>query len=388
MDTESVYDGASDMDMMGGFRKKKMTTPNGGFKGHMMKNKISAVVEGLSRGCWKCIQEDTGAVISSSDFWEQDISMLRRILKLETCSVPEISLFRACKEWSEGVCRKSGVQLTEENKREALGQQTLRLIRFPVMTVDEFQWEVVPSGMLCYTDVQSLLHALTNRHKGFGSSYNDKPRSTVMLNQKTRDVQPAEGSFSVPDKPVYSSVQDDPFDCMLGAELFRAFLKQAGDGGRHVGSNADELPSSPSGSRSRLPPLTPRGRSRGEPVPPSSPNKGSAPRKAQLQMVMGSRIDTELSQDGLVVEGGGRRPLPNDFCRLAPGLYRFRNEILVEIWLKDGEAMVTNHGHNPAVGAFPDMPVDIDTARSRLDIPAGMAEARGGVPLVAFLCRQ
>lgn len=339
-------------------------------------------------------------MISSADFWDQDVSTLRKIMQLDNCSVQEIALFRACNEWAERSCRKSGLPANQENKRDALGLQTLQLIRFPVMSVDEFQWEVVPTGMLAYQDVQSLLQSLCCRGVSFGSRYNNKPRSIrASKNEKSLFLEQPEGSVFAPDKPVYSCVEDDPLDCMLGAELLRAFLKQTVDdqAGRQPGSNPSEAPSSPSASRARLPPLTPRGGAAPpggrEPTAPDSPRRAGPgrPRKAQFEMVMGSRIDTEESQDGIVVHGGGKRPEPNDFMRLAPGFYRFRDEFLIETWLREGEAMVTHHGAydaNPGSVYIYQWPSDATTARSRLGIPYGTAELKGGVPLVSFLCRQ
>lgn len=305
-----------------------------------------------------------------------------------------------------GSAEKSGQAVNEETKYAVLGQETLNLIRFPCMTVDEFQWEVVPTGLLPYQDVQSLLNTMLSRSASFGSEYNSNPRSNKTLKDKHQG-ESHDQTFAEPDKPVYCCVEDDPLDCMLGAELLRAFLKQTVDGGakRNGGAHASEPPTSPSASRARLPPLTPRsegkaGSIRGDPLPPTSPKAGGAsPRKKQYEMVMGSRIDMEQSTDGIVVQGGGRRALPTDFLRLAPGFYRFREEFLIEIWLRDGEAMVTNHGeHNAMLGkamggssvcyASPSTPLDVATARARFNIPVGKAEMKGGVPLVSFLCRQ
>lgn len=420
-DAETVFSGAEDSDggdARGGFSKKEMNFSSG-FKGTMLKIKISNFAEDLSGRCWRCIQEDTGAVVSSPDFWEQDVSMLRKILRLDTCSISEIALFRACNEWADQQCKKTGLASTAERKREILGEESLHLIRFPTMRLEEFQWEVVPTGMLVYEDVQSLLNSMTSRGSAFGTAYNDKPRSNKTLKgEKNRALDDVVTDLT-PTSPIYSAVHNDPLDSMLAAELLGSHLKQTVEDqtpandpngaspaptsfATGVGySSLSPRTASLSASRSRLPPITPRsmgasggGVGRGEPVPPTSARGPRSPKKVVAEMVMGKHMDTEESEDGIVMQGGGRRPVPDDFHRLAPGLYRFREDSLIEVWLKDGEAMVTNHGQNPAITygsvhyAFHTAPVDVATARARVGIPVGTAQAKGGVPLASFLCRQ
>lgn len=381
-DGESVLD----IDVI---RKKKKTKLSTGFKGDMLKIKIGHFVEELSQKCWKCIQEDTGNVIISADIWEQDVSMLRKILRLDACNVSEIALFRCCSEWADRVCKKSRLPVTFQNKREVLGQETLNLIRFPTMSVEDFQWEVVPSGLLPYEDVQSLLHSMTSRVASFGSSYNNKPR--FVKNARDPDLDPATAA-------IYASSADDPLDRMLAAHLLKGFLWQTIDDQypKDAASLEQEAgggqPTTPMSSHRRLPPITPRsagGNPQGDQTTPSS-RVASPKKKAQLEMVMGSRIDTEESQDGIVAQGGGKRPSPNEFKRLAPGFYRFRDDVLIELWLHNGEAMVTNHGANPALAFFSADAglVDVGTARNRLGIPVGKAQEKGGVALTSFLCRQ
>jgi len=391
--TETDFDvgdgGESVMDM--DVRRKKMKIKSStGFKGDMLKIKIGQFVEELSQKCWKCIQEETASVITCADIWDQDISMLRKILRLDACNVSEIALFRCCSEWADRVCKKNRLLGSFQNKREVLGQETLNLIRFPTMSVEDFQWEVVPSGLLPYEDVQSLLHSMTSRVASFGSSYNNKPR--LVKNAKDPDIDPATTAM-------YTSTPDDPLDCMLAAHLLKGFLWQTIDaqyGAKEAASMEQEggggQPTSPTSPLGRLPPITPRsatGNPQGDNV---SASQTSSPRKkkAQFEMVMGSRLDTDESQDGIVVQGGGKRPSPSDFQRLAPGLYRFRRELLIELWLRDGEAMVTNHGANPALAYFSCDAglVDANTARTRLGIPVGRAQEKGGVALASFLCRQ
>lgn len=393
---EDFDDDNSDVqDMAVGFSKKKKMQFDTGFKGSMMKIKIAGFVEELNQRCWKCIQEETGSVITSSHMWDQDVSMLRRILRLDTASVPEIMMFRCANEWAERCCVKAGLPVNSETKREMLGQETLHLIRFPCMSLDQFQWEVVPTGLLPYEDVQQLLSTMTQRTPGALHQYNSKPRQKIRLRANTRSLSPV-GNEGIDDgRPIYNAVDGDPLDTMLGAELLRSFLKET-TVDQDIFKNSAVGEGRPDTSlSSRLPPISPRATPGGISInaPLVDSGKPRRPRRTAAEMVMGSRIDEE-EQDGIVVQGGGRRPQPHDFVRLCHGLYKFREDRVVELWLNEGEAMVHDHGFNSALFTyheFEDEP-NPKTVRARLHLseltyPERNGNARG-VPLASFLQRQ
>jgi hypothetical protein len=398
-DEEVSNAGVSDADeaVTKGFSKKRNKVSTG-FKGDMLKLKIAPFIEDLHQKCWKCIQQETGAVITSPHMWEQEAAMLRKMLRLDNCSVEEIVLFRACNDWAERQCRKVGLTITAEHKREVIGAETINLIRFPTMSIEELQWEVVPTGLLDYADVQSLMHSMTARVASFGSSYNSRERGHKVLMKRSRAFE------NNPAQPVYSSVADCPIDRILGAELLKGFLKQTIDAlpgakdAAPLDSGSRASSPTPSISHARLPPITPKATPRGSvgmlsnPASPSSAvspsNVLSPKKKAQIEMVMGSRIDAEDEQDGIMVHDVGKCPQPSDFYRIAPGLYKFRDDRLIEIWLTEGEAMVINHGTHPALAYLPGYPMDVESARTKLGIPVGKSQSKGGVPLASFLCRQ
>lgn len=59
------------------------------------------------------------------------------MLERDTLSIRENRLFGAVVRWAEAECYRQQLPLTAENKQKVLGK-ALPLIRFPLMTVEEF----------------------------------------------------------------------------------------------------------------------------------------------------------------------------------------------------------------------------------------------------------
>lgn len=59
------------------------------------------------------------------------------VLERDTLGVREVHLFGAAVRWAEAEAHRQQLQPTPENKRRVLGK-ALNLIRFPLMTIEEF----------------------------------------------------------------------------------------------------------------------------------------------------------------------------------------------------------------------------------------------------------
>ncbi|NXP72439.1 BTBD2 protein, partial [Ramphastos sulfuratus] len=59
------------------------------------------------------------------------------VLERDTLGIREVRLFNAVVRWSEAECQRQQLQVVPENKRKVLGK-ALSLIRFPLMTIEEF----------------------------------------------------------------------------------------------------------------------------------------------------------------------------------------------------------------------------------------------------------
>lgn len=71
------------------------------------------------------------------------------VLERDSLGIREVRLFNAVVRWSEAECQRQQLQVTPENKRKVLGK-ALGLIRFPLMTIEEFaagngpEWQPLP----------------------------------------------------------------------------------------------------------------------------------------------------------------------------------------------------------------------------------------------------
>lgn len=78
------------------------------------------------------------------------------VLERDTLGIREVRLFSAVVRWSEAECHRQQLQVTPENKRKVLGK-ALGLVRFPLMTIEEFAAGTHLNGSRCLT--APLAHA-------------------------------------------------------------------------------------------------------------------------------------------------------------------------------------------------------------------------------------
>ncbi|KAM4809692.1 BTB/POZ domain-containing protein 2 [Rhinophrynus dorsalis] len=116
----------------------------------------------LASLCLENIDKNTSDAINAEGFTDIDLDTLVAVLERDTLGIREIRLFNAVVRWSEAECQRQQHPVTSENKRKALGK-ALALIRFPLMTIEEFAAGPAQSGILTDREVVSLfLHFTVN----------------------------------------------------------------------------------------------------------------------------------------------------------------------------------------------------------------------------------
>ncbi|XP_030075958.1 BTB/POZ domain-containing protein 2 isoform X2 [Microcaecilia unicolor] len=116
----------------------------------------------LASLCLENIDKNTADAITAEGFTDIDLDTLIAVLERDTLGIREIRLFNAVVRWSEAECQRQQYQVTPENKRKVLGK-ALSLIRFPLMTIEEFAAGPAQSGILTDREVVSLfLHFTVN----------------------------------------------------------------------------------------------------------------------------------------------------------------------------------------------------------------------------------
>ncbi|NXP47543.1 BTBD2 protein, partial [Heliornis fulica] len=91
----------------------------------------------LASLCLENIDKNTSDAITAEGFTDIDLDTLVAVLERDTLGIREVRLFNAVVRWSEAECQRQQLQVIPENKRKVLGK-ALSLIRFPLMTIEEF----------------------------------------------------------------------------------------------------------------------------------------------------------------------------------------------------------------------------------------------------------
>ncbi|XP_016298128.1 BTB/POZ domain-containing protein 2-like isoform X1 [Sinocyclocheilus anshuiensis] len=116
----------------------------------------------LASLCLENIDKNTADALAAEGFTDVDLDTLMAVLERDTLGVREVRLFVAAVRWAEAEAQRQQLQPTPENKRRVLGK-ALSLIRFPLMTIEEFAAGPAQSGILTDREVVSLfLHFTVN----------------------------------------------------------------------------------------------------------------------------------------------------------------------------------------------------------------------------------
>ncbi|XP_070542420.1 BTB/POZ domain-containing protein 2-like [Ptychodera flava] len=116
----------------------------------------------LAALCLETIDKNTAEALSAEGFTDIDLDTLCVVLERDALGIKECKLFSAVVRWAEAECHRQQISPTPENRRSVLGR-ALTLIRFPLMTVEEFASGAAQSGILQDREVVSLfLHFTVN----------------------------------------------------------------------------------------------------------------------------------------------------------------------------------------------------------------------------------
>ncbi|XP_055355103.1 BTB/POZ domain-containing protein 1-like [Paramacrobiotus metropolitanus] len=109
----------------------------------------------LANLCLEMIDKHTGEAITAEGFLELDHETLCSVLERDTLHIRENKLFQAADKWAEHECVRQGKIVDAARKREVLAN-ALELIRFPVMSIEEFALGPAQSGLLSDKEVKEL----------------------------------------------------------------------------------------------------------------------------------------------------------------------------------------------------------------------------------------
>jgi hypothetical protein len=407
---------------------------------------LVALSEELSTKCWTCVAHNTDMVITSVPWVSQPLDVVQAVLRLDVCNVPEIALFRALMEWTDKRCQTERLALLPENRLKVMQRDTLLLIRFPCMSLQQIQWEVVPAGVLDYEEVDQLQGTLSSRKPNFGK-FNPEPRQypiSSMLRAKIekKDMKDKEtqgvrvprddhtwtvtvqdvdnksldkhlATLRLPAKsPVYEPKPGDVIDAMLASHLLRGHVDRFVEdyATSLLAVEADTPSSKEERTRATLlcdPADLSKRDSKGNDQAAAKELKGmlmlsqnwlaedvnddKTMPSAEIQQL--ARPSSRASQREVGFSSWGEPPAPQDFKRLAHGIYCFRGNRILELVIENGEVVVyeiENDIDDGDVFAFVDEDLDNfsdEAVRKELGL-TNIDEPRTKVPLSTFLSRQ
>ena len=111
----------------------------------------------LEERCWKVIEMFTERAVTSDDFVTAERSVVESLVKREALSVTEVELFKAVDRWATEEGERQGLTLDGETKRRLLGEEIVKGIRFPLMSLAEFATVVCDTAILSRRETEDMI---------------------------------------------------------------------------------------------------------------------------------------------------------------------------------------------------------------------------------------
>lgn len=109
----------------------------------------------LAALCLEVIDKHTSEALAAEGFTDIDLETLCAVLERDTLRIREAALYGAVVRWSTEECHRQASPVTPDQQRSVLGR-ALSLIRFPLMSVEEFAQSAAQSGILSDREVVNL----------------------------------------------------------------------------------------------------------------------------------------------------------------------------------------------------------------------------------------
>ncbi len=107
--------------------------------------------------CWDLIDNETEEALKSSEFLSVERSFLNQLVERNTLSIREVELFKAVDCWANEECKRQQLNANGSIKRQVLGEEIVKKIRFPIMKENEFKDVVLPSQILAKEDTSNIM---------------------------------------------------------------------------------------------------------------------------------------------------------------------------------------------------------------------------------------
>ena len=113
--------------------------------------------ERLENLCWEIIDSDSNAkCLNTEAFLDTNRNLLNSVALRNSLSMREILLYLGIERWAARAARNRGLGTSASARRSVLGDSVLQHIRFPLMTKEELNSVVVPSGLLNKDEINAI----------------------------------------------------------------------------------------------------------------------------------------------------------------------------------------------------------------------------------------
>ncbi|XP_078347989.1 BTB/POZ domain-containing protein 6-like [Oculina patagonica] len=111
----------------------------------------------LEGRCWEVIERQTEEAVTSDEFVTLERSLVESVVKKEKLNVKEVELFKAVDRWATKEGERQGITLDGDAKRRILGEEIVKAIRFPLMSLKEFASVVPDCNILSTREVADMI---------------------------------------------------------------------------------------------------------------------------------------------------------------------------------------------------------------------------------------
>ena len=111
----------------------------------------------LESRCWEVIESDTEQALISDEFLTLERSIVESVVKRDILKVKEVDLFKAVDRWATKELERQGKTPSRKIKREILGEEIVKAIRFSLMTEKEFASVVLDCDILSEREICDMI---------------------------------------------------------------------------------------------------------------------------------------------------------------------------------------------------------------------------------------
>ena len=116
----------------------------------------------LEDRCWEVIETQTEEAVTSDDFVTVERSVFESVVKREKLKVKEVELFKAVDHWAAKESERQGRNPEGDVKRRILGEEIVKAIRFPLMSMKEFASVAIDSHILTLKETEDMMKYYCN----------------------------------------------------------------------------------------------------------------------------------------------------------------------------------------------------------------------------------